>query len=126
MKKVIDSNLLDFLNINSALFPAVLIILISSNKDHLTKCKQDIMDLSRSVVYTGRLTNKQDMIHWPQSTINTFYKDCLKQNVIPTLDLEKCTVELVGLKDAVIDSFRICLLTEDCFRFKKPKNIFSS
>lgn len=88
---------------------AVQITLISANKDHLVKCKQDIMDLSRSASHSSRLTDKQDMIHWPQSTIQNYYTYCLKQHVIPTLNFENCTIELVGPKEAVIDCDFICI-----------------
>jgi hypothetical protein len=41
------------------------------------------------------------MIDWSQSTINQYYIDCLKEHVIPTLDFETLTIELVGPKEAV-------------------------
>ncbi len=75
--------------------------MISSNNHHLIKCRQDILELSRSSSYTQRLTDKHDMIDWSQSTINQYYIDCLKEHVIPTLDFETLTIELVGPKEAV-------------------------
>jgi hypothetical protein len=42
------------------------------------------------------------MIDWSQNTINQYYNYCLKQHVIPTLDFDTYTLELVGPKDAVI------------------------
>jgi hypothetical protein len=41
------------------------------------------------------------MLDWPQKTISNYYDYCLKQRVIPTLDLENTTLELIGAKDAV-------------------------
>jgi hypothetical protein len=75
--------------------------LISSNHHHLIKCKNDILELSRSSSYTKQLTDKHDMIDWSQNTINQYYDYCLKQHVIPTLDFDTLTLELVGPKDAV-------------------------
>jgi len=42
------------------------------------------------------------MIDWSQNTIQEYYTHCLKHDVIPTLNFDTCTVELVGPKDAVI------------------------
>lgn len=105
---------------------AVQITLISANKDHLVNCKEDILELSRTACITRSLTDKQDMIDWPQSTIHEYYIYCLKQNVIPTLDFDKCTVELVGLKDAVIARLHSVVSENNFFRSMKPKNISSN
>ena len=75
--------------------------MISSNDNHLLKCKQAILELSRLSSFTKRLTDKDDMIDWSQNTINQYYNYCLKQHVIPTLDFDTHTLELVGPKDAV-------------------------
>lgn len=78
------------------------ITLISANSNHLLKCKNDIIELARSSSFKKRLTDKDDMIDWSQTTINQYYVYCLKRHVIPTLDLNTRTLELVGPKDAVI------------------------
>ena len=65
------------------------------------KCKQEIINLAHSFPVSTKLTNKRDMLDWRQKTIYTYYEFCLKQHVIPTLDLDNVTLELVGTKDAV-------------------------
>lgn len=88
---------------NFSLFLIVIkITLISSNNNHLIKCKNDILELSYSLSYRTQLTNKHDMIDWSQNTINQYYNYCLKQYVIPKLDFDTLTLELIGPKDAVI------------------------
>jgi hypothetical protein len=42
------------------------------------------------------------MIDWSQDTINRYYNYCLEKHVIPTLNFDTCTLELVGPKDEVI------------------------
>ncbi|CAF1381804.1 unnamed protein product [Adineta steineri] len=79
----------------------VKIILISTNENHLMKCKQEIIALAQTYSIKSKLTNKQDMLDWSQETIYKYYEFCLKQRVIPTLDLANVTLELVGTKDAV-------------------------
>ncbi|CAF1935738.1 unnamed protein product [Rotaria magnacalcarata] len=79
----------------------VKITLISSIENHLLKCKQDIMDLAQSFSTKSQITNKDDILNWSQDTINKYYDYCLKQGVIPTLDLENVSLELAGPKDAV-------------------------
>ncbi|CAF0856240.1 unnamed protein product [Adineta ricciae] len=79
----------------------VKITLISSTNDHLIRCKQEIFNLVRDVSITKKLTDKRDMLDWPQKTIYKFYEFCLKQIVIPTLDLDNITLELAGIKDGV-------------------------
>jgi hypothetical protein len=41
------------------------------------------------------------MLDWPQDAINKYYDYCLKQQVIPTMDLDKTILELEGSKDGV-------------------------
>ena len=65
------------------------------------RCKEEILNLARDVSVTKKLTDKRDMLDWPQKTIYKFYEFCLKQTVIPTLDLDNITLELVGIKDGV-------------------------
>ncbi|CAF0928899.1 unnamed protein product [Adineta ricciae] len=77
------------------------ITLISTNPQHLTKCKQVLLELAQSSLQTKQLTGKRELLDWSQSTINQFYNDCLKQHVKPTLDLDTFTVVLVGPRDAV-------------------------
>ncbi|CAF4224636.1 unnamed protein product [Rotaria socialis] len=77
------------------------ITLISSIENHLMECKQDIMDLARSFSTKSQITNKDDILNWSQDTINKYYDYCLKQGVVPTLDLENVSLELAGSKDAV-------------------------
>ena len=84
-------------------FKVIKITLVSSNNNHLIKCKQEILELSRSSSFSTRLTGKHDMIDWSQNTIDHYYNYCLKQHVIPTFDFDRLTIELVGPKDAVID-----------------------
>ncbi|UJR14781.1 hypothetical protein I4U23_001769 [Adineta vaga] len=79
----------------------VKITLISSTKDQLMKCKQEIINLARDFSVSTKLTNKRDMLDWSQKTIYKYYEFCLKQHVIPTLDLDNVILELVGTKDAV-------------------------
>jgi hypothetical protein len=100
MKKV---NYSLFLFLPSFRFALVIqITLISASKNHLIKCRDDILELARSSTYTKCLTDKHDMIDWSQKTIHQYYIYCLKQHVIPKFDFDKRTLELVGPKDAVI------------------------
>ena len=41
------------------------------------------------------------MADWSQSTVQKYYEYCLNHRVIPTLDLDRCILDLVGSKDAV-------------------------
>lgn len=75
--------------------------LISSSNTHLMKCKQDIIDLAQSFSVESEFKDKDDVLHWSQQTIYKFYEFCLKQDVLPTLDLDNVTLKLVGAKDAV-------------------------
>lgn len=108
-------------------FIVVEITLVSANNNHLDKCKNDILELSRSCMFETLLTDKQDMIDWSQNTINSYYNYCLKRDVIPTLDFDTHTVQLVGLKDAVsfIHSFYrfYVLIVLNIFRYMKLKSI---
>jgi hypothetical protein len=79
----------------------VKITLISSNDTHLIKCKDDILNLARSYSIKSQII-KQDMLDWSQNTIYRYYGYCLKQRVIPKLDLANTTLDLIGAKDAVI------------------------
>jgi hypothetical protein len=98
-----SKSFLFLLILSCILFSIVIrITLISSNDNHLMKCKQEIIDLARSYSTKSQLINKQDMLDWSQNTINQYYHYCLKLRVIPTLDFSKLTLELVGAKDAVM------------------------
>ncbi|CAM4964904.1 unnamed protein product [Rotaria socialis] len=77
------------------------ITLIGSNNNQLDQCKNDILELANSCLFKTRLTDKQDMMDWPQNTINTYYDHCLTQHVVPTLNFNTLSIELVGPKDAV-------------------------
>jgi hypothetical protein len=66
------------------------------------KCRHEITELANTFSTKLQLTNKQDMLDWSQNTIYKYYDYCLKQRVIPTLDLANVSLELVGAKDAVI------------------------
>jgi len=117
-----------FLILISLIFVFYLVVkitLISSNDKHLIKCKEDILNLARSFS-TKSETTKQDMLDWSQNTIYRYYAYCLKQRVIPTLDLAKTTLELTGPKDAVmfLDFFYQVFNLIDSFRYMMLKNIF--
>ncbi|CAF3934972.1 unnamed protein product [Rotaria magnacalcarata] len=77
------------------------ITLIGSNNAQLDQCKNDILELANACLFKTRLTDKQDMMDWSQNTISTYYDHCLKQHVIPTLNFNTLSIELVGPKDAV-------------------------
>jgi len=90
-----------FLNSHFSIFYLVVkITLISSNDNHLIKCKEDILNLARSFSIKSQIT-KQDMHDWSQSTIYKYYDHCLKHSIIPILDLANTTLDLIGPKDAV-------------------------
>jgi hypothetical protein len=93
------------------LYLAVKITLISSNDNHLIKCKEDILNLVQSYSITSRVETKE-MLDWSQEAINKYYRYCLEQRVIPTLDLDKTIRELVGWKDAVIDLIRLFVVVD--------------
>ncbi|CAF4714682.1 unnamed protein product, partial [Rotaria sp. Silwood1] len=80
------------------------ITLFSSNINNLTKCKNDIIELSHFYLFNIQLNNKHDMMDWSQNTINQYYDYCLKQYVIPKLDFDTHTLELIGPKDAVLEA----------------------
>jgi hypothetical protein len=94
--------LLLFIRTPSNLFYlAVKITLVSSNDNDLIECKEKILKLAQLCSKTFRET-KSDMLNWTQVAINKYYDYCLKQRVIPKLDLDKTILELVGSKDGVI------------------------
>ncbi|CAF3321422.1 unnamed protein product [Rotaria sp. Silwood2] len=66
------------------------------------KCKQEIIDLARSFSTKSQLVNKHDMLDWSQDTINKYYEYCIKHSVIPTLDFDTVTLELIGTNDSVL------------------------
>lgn len=85
---------------------------MSSNNNHLIKCKNDIIELAQSSLFKKELKDKNYMIDWSQKTITDYYKFCLQHHVIPKLDPNTYTLELIGPRDAVI------------FLNKKKENLF--
>jgi len=79
--------------------------LISTNKNHLNKCKAAISDHATSLVSTADI-KKADMLDWPQKTINDYYNFCLKQYVKPTWNRDTSTLDLIGPKNAVQNAER--------------------
>lgn len=90
----------------SKFYLVVKITLISSNENNLVYCKQEIINLAQSISIKSQAINKYDMLDWSQTTIHKYYEYCLKQRVIPTLDLDNITLELVGEKLAVMTFLR--------------------
>lgn len=101
----------------------VRITLISSNDKDLIKCKNEIVRLVDSYS-TDTQHSKQDLLDWTQDAIDKYYAYCLKLRVIPTIDLDKTTLELTGTKDAVVFSCWVFLFrTFEIFRYTKRRNI---
>ncbi|CAF4640671.1 unnamed protein product, partial [Rotaria sp. Silwood2] len=93
------------------------ITLISTNDNHLMKCKQEIIDLARLFSTKSQLVNKHDMLDWSQDTINKYYEYCIKHSVIPTLDFDTVTLELIGTKDSVHEAEKYFYeLTSETFK----------
>lgn len=77
------------------------ITLTSSDKNELYQCENKIKQLAESCSHKLHLTEKTDMADWSQNTIQKYYEYCLQKRVIPTLDIQNSTIDLIGLKDAV-------------------------
>ena len=80
---------------------AVKISLTGPDRTSLTEIQQQIETLARSCSSEVHLTDKTDLIDWSQETIKTFFVFCLQKNVVPTMDIDNGTLDLVGLKEAV-------------------------
>lgn len=80
----------------------------------LTECQNKIKQLAQSYSYQLRLFDKDDVGDWSQDTIRKYYEYCLQRRVIPTLDVERATLDLVGSKDAVSYIFGINYIRIHC------------
>ena len=79
---------------------AVKFTLIGSNDYDLIECRDSIIKVVQSYSKKTSIT-KHELLDWPQTAIDKYYDYCLKQRVIPTIDLESTTLELFGPKEAV-------------------------
>jgi hypothetical protein len=80
---------------------AVKITLISTNDSALIECQNKINILARSCSTKLDLADSNDIADWSQASIQKYYEYCLERRVIPTLDIQKRVVSLVGPKNAV-------------------------
>ena len=104
-------------------FLAVKITLIGSNDHDLIKCKDEIHRLV-DTYFTKTRQNRPQLLDWPQNVIEKYYVYCLKLRVIPAIDFDNETLELMGTKDAVV----LCccfsrIETSAMFRYMKLRNI---
>ena len=78
---------------------------------NLQKCEKE---LKKIILADTSLTNEADLQQWDQYTINVFFKYCLSQSVLPTMDLTThLEIRLIGPISAVeksIEKYR--LMTE--------------
>ncbi len=77
------------------------ITLTGSDDNVLIECQNKIKKLARSSSCKVHLTDKTDMADWPQTIIQKYYEYYLQRRVIPTLDIQNSTLDLIGSKDAV-------------------------
>ncbi|CAF1335504.1 unnamed protein product [Rotaria sp. Silwood1] len=82
----------------------VRIKLTGSNNSQLIEYRNTIKQLAQSCSLKLHLTDKTDMTDWSQDTIQRYYDYCLHRQVIPKLDLQNSTLDLIGPKDAVTDA----------------------
>ncbi|CAF2758721.1 unnamed protein product, partial [Rotaria sp. Silwood2] len=81
----------------------VRIKLTGSNEKQLIEYRNKIKQLAQSSAFKLHLTDKTDIVDWSQDHIQKYYDYCLQKRVIPTLDIQDSTLDLIGYKDAVIE-----------------------
>ena len=97
----------------------------SSTGHDLSECQNKIKQLAQSYSYKLHLSNKDDVGDWSQDTIGKYYEYCLRKRVIPTLDIQRATLDLVGPKDAVSYSlYATSWNLLSCLRLWKQINTF--
>ncbi|CAF0841059.1 unnamed protein product [Didymodactylos carnosus] len=79
----------------------VKITLISSTEEHIIRCYNSLLELSKKCTLKLKLSNKQDLKDWTQSTVDKYYKYCLDRKIEPILDISNGVLELNGPKDDV-------------------------
>lgn len=87
------------------LVSAVRIKLTSTDVDVLAEYQKKVKRFAQSCSFKLQLTDQTDLADWPQTTIQAYYDYCLQKRVLPTLDINKLTIDLIGLKDAVCQIF---------------------
>jgi hypothetical protein len=80
---------------------AVKITLTGTNHGALIECQNKIKLFARSCSTKLDVTGSNDIADWPQSSIQKYYEFCLQRRVIPTLDIQNYSVNLVGAEKAV-------------------------
>ena len=76
-------------------------------EESLKEAEKKIEQLARSCSDEKRLTEKNDLIDWPQEIIKSYYLFCLQRNVLPTMKIRQGTLDLFGPKDAVGELFKV-------------------
>ncbi|CAF0989356.1 unnamed protein product [Adineta ricciae] len=90
----------------------------------LSQCQNKIKQLAQSYSFKLHLSDKDDVGDWSQDTIRKYYEYCLQKRVIPTLDIQRATLDLVGPRDAVMEADRYFLqLTNEMLRTTRIKVI---
>ena len=106
----------------------VRIALTGPNESSLKEAQKKIEQIARACSDEKRLTENTELVDWPQETIKTYFLFCLQKSVLPTMNIVKGTLDLLGPKEAVGDPPKekgksIPVFT---FRFPKRKSIFIS
>ncbi|CAF1007839.1 unnamed protein product [Adineta ricciae] len=90
----------------------------------LSECQNKIKQLAQSYSFKLHLSDKDDVGDWSQDTIRKYYEYCLQKRVIPTLDIQRATLDLVGPRDAVMEADKYFLqLTNEMLRTTRIKVI---
>lgn len=79
--------------------------MIGTDDRVLIECQNQVKAFAQICSYKLQLTDQIDMADWPQTAIQKYYEYCLQKRVIPTLDINRSTLDLIGWKDAVCKIF---------------------
>ncbi|UJR08142.1 hypothetical protein I4U23_012418 [Adineta vaga] len=102
----------------------VKITLTGPKISELNECQNKIKKFAQAYSHKLHLTDKDDVIDWSQDTIQKYYDYCLQRRVIPSLDIQKATLDLCGPKDAIAEADKYFLqLTNETLRNARFKVI---
>lgn len=73
----------------------------------LRECQNKVVTFAQSCVCKLQLIDQTDLADWSQNDIQKYYEYCLQKRVVPTLDINRSTLDLIGLKDAVCRIFSL-------------------
>ena len=99
------------------------VTLTGTSQSSLITCKHQIETLARTCSHKAHLTDQTELATWPQTTINKYYEFCLQKRVLPTIDIDRSIIDLIGPKDAVrYAHIKITIQSFLFFRYPMPKS----